>query len=77
VLIGTGVDVVDHTKMRARSLLIEESITLLINQNQYLQGRLADQQNILATEIRNTYCATMKMRKNYAILMANFKLQTY
>lgn len=72
VLIRTGAEAIDHSKMRTRALHIEDSITLLINQNQYLQGRITDQQNILVAEIRNTYCATMRMRKNEAILMANF-----
>jgi len=39
VSIKTGVYAVDSAKMRARALHIEDSITPLIFQNQYIQGR--------------------------------------
>ncbi len=68
----SGEDAINRAKLRARAVQVEHLETLLIEQEQYLQGRINDQENILANEIRNTYCAVMKLRQNQAILMAQF-----
>ena len=50
-----GGEVINCAKLRARAVQVEHLETLLIEQEQYLQG-INDQENLLANEMRNTLC---------------------
>jgi len=65
-----GEESINHARLRQRTIDQEVMQNLLLQQDQYLQGCINEQENVLVNEIISTYCDVMKMRINQATLMA-------
>jgi len=60
-----------RARLRARAVQIEEFNLLLHAQDQFLQGQITDHENVLANEIRDSYCTILDMKKFQSILLAS------
>jgi len=61
----------ERARLRARAVQIEEFNLLLHAQDQFLQGQITDHENVLANEIRDSYCTILDMKKFQSILLAS------
>ena len=71
-LLGSERKAEQDGRIRVREITIDHVKALMQQQAQFLGGRLVEQENVLADEIRHMYCSVTRLRRHQAILMSQF-----